>query len=50
MMNQPKLYLQNHKPTLNNACKTDGAGFDFDSILGGDGRILVVGEYDDRGT
>ena len=44
MMNQPKLNPKSHAMTLKNA-KTDGCGFDFESILGRtDGTVLAVGQ------
>ncbi len=45
MMNQPKPCQEIPAMTL----KNDGTGFDFESIIGGDGRILVLGEFDDSG-
>ncbi len=43
MMNQPKLYTNQHQTPISD-CKTDGTGFDFESILGRtDGTVLVVG-------
>lgn len=57
MMNQPKPY-QNHARITNSCqaeatCKSDGTGFDVESILGRTGSVLVVGttgeDFDDGG-